>query len=199
MNILIDELPDTVMVGGEEYEIRTDFSISMLFELLMQDGSVEPADKTKQALELYYPVIPGNYKEAVEALLWFYKCGKADNPQKQKINARKSKTRVYSFEYDDDYIYAAFMTQYGIDLQDVEDLHWWKFRAMFNSLTNQCEFVKIMEYRSIDLKDDMPKEQKSFYRKMKRIYALPSMDDEDERTNAIADALMSDGDLTGLL
>ena len=91
------------------------------------------------------------------------------------------------------------MTQYGIDLQDVEDLHWWKFRAMFNSLTNQCEFVKIMEYRSIDLKDDMPKEQKSFYRKMKRIYALPSMDDEDERTNAIADALMSDGDLTGLL
>lgn len=199
MNILIDELPDTVMVGGEEYEIRTDFRISMLFELLMQDGSVEPADKTKQALELYYPVIPGNYKEAVEALLWFYKCGKADNPQKQKINARKSKTRVYSFEYDDDYIYAAFMTQYGIDLQDVEDLHWWKFRAMFNSLTNQCEFVKIMEYRSIDLKDDMPKEQKSFYRKMKRIYALPSMDDEDERTNAIADALMSDGDLTGLL
>lgn len=199
MNILIDELPDTVMVGGEEYEIRTDFRISMLFELLMQDGSVEPADKTKQALELYYPVIPGNYKEAVEALLWFYKCGKADNPQKQKINARKSKTRVYSFEYDDDYIYAAFMTQYGIDLQDVEDLHWWKFRAMFNSLTNQCEFVKIMEYRSIDLKDDMPKEQKSFYRKMKRIYALPSMDDEDERTNAIADALMGDGDLTGLL
>lgn len=199
MNILIDELPDTVMVGGEEYEIRTDFRISMLFELLMQDGSVEPADKTKQALELYYPVIPGNYKEAVEALLWFYKCGKADNPQKQKINARKSKTRVYSFEYDDDYIYAAFMTQYGIDLQDIEDLHWWKFRAMFNSLTNQCEFVKIMEYRSIDLKDDMPKEQKSFYRKMKRIYALPSMDDEDERTNAIADALMSDGDLTGLL
>lgn len=199
MNILIDELPDTVMVGGEEYEIRTDFRISMLFELLMQDGSVEPADKTKQALELYYPVIPGNYKQAVEALLWFYKCGKADNPQKQKINARKSKTRVYSFEYDDDYIYAAFMTQYGIDLQDVEDLHWWKFRAMFNSLTNQCEFVKIMEYRSIDLKDDMPKEQKSFYRKMKRIYALPSMDDEDERTNAIADALMGDGDLTGLL
>ena len=115
------------------------------------------------------------------------------------MNARKSKTRVYSFEYDDDYIYAAFMTQYGIDLQDIEYMHWWKFRAMFNSLTNQNEFVKIMEYRSIDLKDDMPKEQKSFYRKMKRIHALPSMDDEDERTNAIAEALMGDGDLSGLL
>lgn len=199
MNILIDELPGTVMVSGREYEIRTDFRISMLFEILMQDGKVEPKDKTRQALELYYPVIPEDIKKAVDALLWFYKCGKADNPQKQRINARKSKSRVYSFEYDDDYIYAAFMTQYGIDLQDVENLHWWKFRSMFNSLTNQCEFVKIMEYRSIDLREDMPKEQKAFYRKMKRIYALPSMDDEDEKTNAIAEALMGDGDLTGLL
>jgi len=199
LNILIDELPGTVMVSGREYEIRTDFRISMLFEILMQDGKVEPKDKTRQALELYYPVIPEDIKKAVDALLWFYKCGKADNPQKQRINARKSKSRVYSFEYDDDYIYAAFMTQYGIDLQDVENLHWWKFRSMFNSLTNQCEFVKIMEYRSIDLREDMPKEQKAFYRKMKRIYALPSMDDEDEKTNAIAEALMGDGDLTGLL
>nr|DAX94004.1 MAG TPA: hypothetical protein [Caudoviricetes sp.] len=171
----------------------------MLFEILMQDSELEPKEKTVKALELYYPVVPSNLGKAVEALLWFYKCGKADNPQKQKINARKGKTRVYSFEYDDDYIYAAFMTQYGIDLNSIEYMHWWKFRSMFNSLTNQCEFVKIMEYRSIDLKDNMPKEQKAFYRKMKRIYALPSMDDEDKRTNAIAEALMGSGDLSGIL
>lgn len=199
MNLLIDELPDFVMVDGVEYKIRSNFRISMLFEILMQDGEVEPKEKTAKALELYYPVVPSNLGKAVEALLWFYKCGKADNPQKQKINARKGKTRVYSFEYDDDYIYAAFMTQYGIDLNSIEYMHWWKFRSMFNSLTNQCEFVKIMEYRSIDLKDNMPKEQKAFYRKMKRIYALPSMDDEDKRTNAIAEALMGSGDLSGIL
>lgn len=199
MNLLIDELPDYVVVDGVEYQIRSDFRISMLFEILMQDSELEPKEKTVKALELYYPVVPSDLGKAVEALLWFYKCGKADNPQKQKINARKCKTRVYSFEYDDDYIYAAFMTQYGIDLNSIEYMHWWKFRSMFNSLTNQCEFVKIMEYRSIDLKDNMPKEQKAFYRKMKRIYALPSMDDEDKRTNAIAEALMGSGDLSGIL
>lgn len=199
MNLLIDELPDYVVVDGAEYQIRSDFRISMLFEILMQDSELEPKEKTVKALELYYPVVPSDLGKAVEALLWFYKCGKADNPQKQKINARKGKTRVYSFDYDNDYIYAAFMTQYGIDLNSIEYMHWWKFRAMFNSLTSQCEFVKIMEYRSIDLKDNMPKEQKAYYRKMKRIYALPSMDDEDKRTNAIADALMGSGDLTGIL
>jgi len=199
MNILIDVLPESVTVDGEEYEIRTDFRTSMLFELLMQDNEVKPQDKTKKALKLYYPVIPANINEAVEAILWFYRCGKEDNPQRQKMNAKKGKTRVYSFEYDDDYIYAAFMTQYGIDLQDIEYLHWWKFRAMFHSLTNQNEFVKIMEYRSIEIKSDMSKEQQSFYRKMKRLHALPVAKSEDEKMNAIEKALLNGGDLTGLL
>lgn len=199
MNILIDELPGSVMVCGKEYEIRTDFRISMLFEILMQDSEVDAKDKTKRALKLYYPVSPPQLREAVDAILWFYKCGKEDNPVKQKMAARKGKTRVYSFDYDDDYIYAAFMTQYGIDLQDIEYMHWWKFRAMFNSLTNQNEFVKIMEYRSIDIKGDMPKEQKEFYRKMQRLHALPVSRDEDEKLNAIEQALMNGGDLTGIL
>lgn len=70
---------------------------------------------------------------------------------------------------------------------------------MFNSLTNSNEFVKIMEYRSIDLKEDMPKSQKAFYRKMKLIHDLPLPKDEEEKQQAIEDALMNGGDLTGIL
>lgn len=91
------------------------------------------------------------------------------------------------------------MTQYSIDLQDIEYMHWWKFRAMFNSLTNQNEFVKIMEYRSIEIKSDMPKEQQSFYRKMKRLYALPNPGNEDEKLAEIEKALLKGGDLRGVL
>lgn len=199
MNILIDALPETVLVCRKKYEIRTDFRFSMLFEILMQDNAIEPKEKTKRAIELYYPVPPQNYAEAVNALLWFYKCGKEENPVKQKMAARKAKTRVYSFDYDDDYIYAAFMTQYGIDLNDIEYMHWWKFRAMFNSLTNQNEFVKIMEYRSMDIKGDMPKEQKEFYKKMQKLHALPTARDEDEKLNDIEQALINGGNLSGLL
>ncbi len=199
MNILIDVLPETVRVSGEEYEIRTNFRTSILFETLMQDDSVREDQKVYKALSLYYPVIPPDKKAATDAMLWFYRCGREDNPVKKQMAARKGKTRVYSFDYDDDYIYAAFMTQYGIDLQDVEYIHWWKFRALFNSLTSQNEFVKIMEYRSVDLKDDMPKEQKAFYRKMKRLHALPVSRDEEEKQNVIEQALLNGGDLTGLL
>lgn len=199
MNILVDTLPESVAVCGEKYEIRTDFRIAILFEMLMQDASIDPKDKAAKALNLFFPVIPGNLQEATKAMLWFYKCGKEENPQRKKLSAKKGKTRVYSFEYDDDYIYAAFMTQYSVDLQDIEYMHWWKFRAMFNSLTNQNEFVKIMEYRSIEIKSDMPKEQQSFYRKMKRLYALPNPGNEDEKLAEIEKALLKGGDLRGVL
>ena len=181
MNILVDALPESVAVCGEKYEIRTDFRIAILFEMLMQDASIDPKDKAAKALNLFFPVIPGNLQEATKAMLWFYKCGKEENPQRKKL------------------IYAAFMTQYSIDLQDIEYMHWWKFRAMFNSLTNQNEFVKIMEYRSIEIKSDMPKEQQSFYRKMKRLYALPNPGNEDEKLAEIEKALLKGGDLRGVL
>lgn len=199
MNILVDELPENVVISGDEYEVRTNFRIFILFELIWQDDTLDTRSKVVRSLKLCYPVIPHNIEKAVDALLWFYKCGKDDSPQKKKMAARRGKSKVYSFEYDADYIYAAFMTQYGIDLQDIEYLHWWKFRAMFNSLTNENEFVKIMEYRSIDIKEDMSREQKAFYRKMQKIHALPVSKDEEEKQNAIEEALLNGGDLTGLL
>lgn len=200
MNILVDTLPETVIVDNREYRIRTNFRIFILFELLWQDDSLELREKLKRSFGLCFSdEIPRNYEAAANALMWFYKCGKEDSPQKKAVAARRGKTRIYSFDYDDDYIYAAFMSQYGINLQRIKYLHWWEFRAMFNSLTNSNEFVKIMEYRGVDLTEDMPAGQKAFYRKMKLIHGLPLPKDEEEKQRAIEDALMNGGDLTGIL
>ena len=76
MNILIDLLPTIVNINNVEYEINSDFRTSILFELLMQDNSIGKEDKIITALELYYPVIPENINEAIEQILWFYRCGK---------------------------------------------------------------------------------------------------------------------------
>lgn len=198
-NILIDELPRSVWVDGEEFEIVADFRTSILFELLMQDDDVEDTEKTVKALRLYYPVIPGNLEAAVDAMLWFYGCGREKGGKKSEAKGKKSHERIYSFDYDDDYIFAAFLSQYGIDLQDIEYLHWWKFRALFNSLTDDNQIVKIMQYRSMDISPDLPKEQAKFYKRMKRLYVLTKSQSETEKSEAIENALMNGGDLTGLL
>lgn len=198
MNILVDLVPITIKINNKKYDINSDFRISILFELLMQDNSMGDKDKMLMALKLYYPVIPKNLNEAIEQMLWFYRCGK--DIRKSKGNGKgKSITQIYSFEHDDDYIYAAFMDQYGIDLQDIEYLHWWKFKAMFKSLKEDNEIVKIMGYRSMDLSKIKDKEQKAYYKRMKDLYEIPISKDEDRKLKEIEEALLNGGDLSKLL
>lgn len=100
-----------------------------------------------------------------------------------KAGERKNRA-VYSFEYDDKYIYSGFLSQYGIDLCTA-DLHWYKFKALFSAFGDDVTFVKIMQYRSMDLGKIKDKEQKKFYRKMKRLYALPDNRTDDEKEKDI--------------
>lgn len=190
MNILIDLLPTEVEVDGVIYPINTDFRVAMMFEMLMQDNNILDAEKGYMALDLFYETIPPNLPLAVERIQWFYKCGKEDYEGKRSINTNKAQN-IYSFEHDDDYIYAAFLSQYGIDLQDIEELHWWKFKAMFKSLKEDNKISKIMGYRSIKIDNDMSDEDKKYYREMKQIYALPDNRSEEEKEKDFHDTLSS--------
>ena len=196
MNILVDLLPITVEIDNKEYEINSDFRTSILFELLMQDSSIGEEDKIITALELYYPVIPENINEAIEQMLWFYRCGKEITSSKGNGKGKRV-TQIYSFEHD--YIYAAFMDQYNIDLQDIEYLHWWKFKAMFKSLKEDNEIVKIMGYRSMDLSKIKSKEEKAYYKKMRKLYEIPIPKDEREKLDEITEALLLGKNVNNLL
>jgi hypothetical protein len=195
MNILIDLLPTSVEVNGIEYEINSDFRTSMLFELMMQESELEDKEKILQALKLYFPIVPKDIDEAVNKILWFYSCGESIE-SKNGIGKGKA-AQIYSFEYDDDYIYSAFLDQYGVDLQDIQYVHWWKFKAMFKALKEDNEIVKIMGYRALDLSKIKDKEQKAYYKRMKDMYKIPNNinKDEKEKINGIEAILMGDGDL----
>ena len=164
----------------------------------MQDGTIEEDDKILMALQLYYPDIPENIKKAIEQMLWFYRCGK-DVSSSKGNGKSKGVTQIYSFEYDDDYIYSAFLDQYNIDLQDIEYLHWWKFKAMFKSLKDDNMIVKIMGYRSMDLSKVKDKEQKAYYKRMQKLYEIPISKNEQNKLDDITIALLSGGDLSKVL
>lgn len=78
----------------------------------------------------------------------------------------------YSFEFDGDLIYAAFYSQYGIDLATVS-LHWYQFRALFAGLEETSRFAEVMGAREINLSKISDPEQKAYYRKLKAAYRLP--------------------------
>lgn len=195
-NILIDFLPNKVKIKNETYEINSDFRVSIIFEMLMDDTEFSDEEKIIQALELYYPVIPSDLDKAVEEILSFYKCGKEEEYRNVGSNSSKSSTtKIYDFNNDAEYIYAAFLDQYGIDLQDIEYLHWWKFKAMFNGLKSDNKIVEIMGYRSIDLKYIKDEEQRKYYKKLQKLYELPANKNEFDKQNELNEALIK-GDIS---
>ncbi|WP_270670501.1 Gp15 family bacteriophage protein, partial [Paraclostridium bifermentans] len=50
MNILVDLLPTSVNIDAKRYEINSDFRTSILFELLIQDSSIDYKNKIYMAL-----------------------------------------------------------------------------------------------------------------------------------------------------
>ena len=185
-NLLIDTLPDTVEVDGRAFPIRSDFRISIMFELMIADKELSSKQKLEQMLTLYYEEeIPKDLDEAVEQILDFYACGKQRKKKDSNATKRKGITSpVYSFEYDDGMIFAAFYDQYGIDLNDIEYLHWWKFKAMFDALKADNEIVKIMSYRATDLATIKDKHERSRIAKLQAIHAIPNNMSFDEKVSA---------------
>ena len=200
MNLLIDGLPEEVEIAGQMVRINTDFRTGILFEEMMQDGSLDPMQKMATALELYFPdtrFAPDTVMDAMEQVLWFYKCGEEDHEGNGQGSGQASDP-PFSYEYDADYIYAAFMAAYRIDLAR-NSLHWWQFRALFRSLPEDTQFVKIVGYRTLKIPAKMPKEQRQHYEKMKRLYALPQSADRQQLESDLNSLLLNGGGPTALL
>lgn len=176
---------------------NTDFRIWIQIETTLLNVSLDASSRMAQALLLAFgDDIPTDVEGAVNWLIWFYRCGGRDTAPKDSKG--KPTNEVYSYEHDAEYIYGAFMEQYGVDLY-AADLHWWKFRAMFKSLQQDCQFVKIMGYRSMEIDGKMSKEMQAHYREMKRVYALPIPEGEKKRRDKIIEALKNGGDVAGVL
>lgn len=190
--IMFNRLPYFVILKGNKYEINVDFRNMISFENKVQDKSVDKSKKIEYGLRHFYPVFfyAKNYnklmqdlqlyKEACDKLIWFYKCGREDY-HKSNGNGKNINKQIYSYEYDDEYIYGAFYEQYGIDLA-YDKLHWWKFKALLKSLKDDTEFVKIKGYRAYT-GDDKNMIQ------LRKYWELPLPVEEQQRLDKLYDML----------
>ena len=186
MNILVDKLP----TDYEGLKINTNFRSFILFELLMQDHEIKKEEKIALALNLFYEGIPTDIKKAIDGIVWFYTRGKKVKQEENEENKKNNKKKkIYSYEHDADLIYTAFLDQYRIDLNDIDYLHWFKFKAMFEGLKTENKICEIMGYRAIDINKIKDKEEKKRYKKLQREWALPDDRTEEEKERDFADAL----------
>lgn len=168
-------LPRSITIGGEAYAINTDYRVMADFE--MKIANADMSDRTAFAKILFETVsalfidVPhADAQQIIEGVLWYYRCG---NETRETSVTPRSNKRYYDYSEDSDYIYAAFMQQYGDDLL-TSKMHWWEFRAKFMALTEATEFVKIMQYRGTDISKIKCREERSRIKKLQERYALRS-------------------------
>lgn len=170
MNVLCDQFPEYVNVHGRRYEIETDFREWIRFLNLICDEQVPWQTRAGLMLRWYRRDIPEDLEAAIYALGEFLSAWKLyenlheeDQRDNEGVNHNKP---AFSFEEDAGCIYSAFMECYGIDLETVEYMHWWKFRTLFDWLPENTEIKQRIYYRTLDLKTIKDKEERS---RVKRI------------------------------
>lgn len=179
-SILTDRLPDRITVDGEECLINTDFKRWIIFETVLTDGRIKDEDKLAVVLPVCLKKMPSSIERAVRACLDFYR----GNDKKAEGNEPAGKP-VYSFLYDADLIFSAFMSQYKIDLS-TEDMHWYKFKALFKGLGADSKLAEVMQIRNLDLSEIKDREIKNRYRELKKIWQLPDLRSSEEKETEFA-------------
>lgn len=157
--------PDTITVSGREYPVETDFRVWVEFQSILT-GSGPEGERAERLAGFMARMGLTPSKEALDAMLVFYTA----ESKERAAASQKSRPMAFDFQQDSEYIYAAFMGAYGIDLTTAA-LHWWRFKALFKALPEDCELCRIMRYRTVDLKD-VPKDQRRFYQEQKNRYSL---------------------------
>lgn len=196
MSMITEPVPESLIISGTEYKINTEHSVWIKFEQKLSDDTENP-DKVFEKIKklIFVSALPPSSadEETVEQILWFYNCGK-----EIKNSGSSSSKEVFSYEFDDGYICAAFIEQYQIDLE-VTKLHWWKFHALMLALPDSVAFVKIISYRAVEITSKMSSEQRTFYQKMKKHYKLPVKKEIQDQYNAIEEALINGEPIDNLL
>lgn len=177
-------MPESVTVNGETCYLKTDFKRWITFELILTDPNIVEQAKLAAMLPLCLKKLPSNIDVAVEACLKFYS-GKDNLPLQHEKSVSKP---LYSFLYDAELIYSAFMSQYGIDLSG-NNMHWYKFRALFKGLKPDNKISEVMQIRGTNLSDIKDDDKRRKYQSLKRYWAIPDIRSMQEKDSEIVQAV----------
>lgn len=174
MNPLYEPFPDYVTVKGKKVRIVTDFREYIKLIDLLKDDEVDETEK-KELIACWFLDDPGSdFEECLQELTDFvinYRETKASEGEEGNEDNTKHDP-VISYNQDAPYIISGFLECYGIDLTEIQYIHWWKFQMLIDGMNEDCELKKRMGYRSINLNQIKDKEERERIRKIQKQIAI---------------------------
>lgn len=186
---MIGELPQTLNIGGTEYEIRSDFRDVLRIYSAFEDNALSEQDKAFVCLVNIFPdyeEIPDEYlQQAIEKAYWFV--GGGDMPQSEP-----EKQKMIDWHQDENILFPAINKAAGFIVREREYLHWWEFLGFFGEI-GEGLFSTVMNIRQKKAQGKpLEKHEKEFYRKNRNLVNIKTPEDieAEEELNAVLDALI---------
>ena len=141
-------LPKTVIVGGREYSIRSDYRAILDICEALTDPELSSEEKSAVALYIFYPELEAmpveDWQEAAKQCIWFINCGENERRQRPA-------PRLMDWSQDFRYIAAPINRVLGKEILEMEYLHWWTFISAYYEI-GDCLFAQIVRIRSMKAK-----------------------------------------------
>lgn len=180
MNLFYEEYPKVLEIHGEYVPIITDFREYIRLLDMLKCKDLNDVQKIMILKEYFLKDISID-SEAIHALTDFVTMNMKEKESEQDPDGEEGeeqeetgKKNLFSYEIDYPYILSGFLRDYGIDLETVNYLHWWKFRMLFDGLSEDTEIKQRIMYRGINLSEIKDKEERKRISKIQRSIQLPA-------------------------
>lgn len=161
-NVLLEDMPQEY----EGYKIDSEFRTGILMSLCLSDKELTEQEQLLVAANLLFDNRIPSPDVAVNGVGWFMAANNYDNYD----GIKPSCVPLMDYNIDQWRIYAAFMSQYHIDLNTAV-MHWFIFRGLLDNL-NECSFTDVIQLRQKKIPPYLSAKEKEEFRKRQRIFEL---------------------------
>jgi len=181
--------PETVNINGKEYEINADYRNILRIFAIIGDYDIDENIRIERLLEWFYNnSIPNEtVTDLMTAFNTFVNPPKEYEPEEYEDGENETgehNERQFDYDFDADEIFASFISEYNIDLTEVQFLHWYKFKVLLHNLSSESAFKNKIELRFMDLSHYTGQSLVAL-QKAKAAVQLPEEMTEEEYNNAL--------------
>lgn len=184
--------PQYARVGQNKYKINTDYKIAIECDQIARSNVSEE----ERGLAILYKLFgddalekPEDWQELLNIGVKYLRCGKEVSKNEENIEENMS------FIQDKDYIEASFLSDYNIDLENIQTMHWWKFYNLLCGLTENCVLNRVRFVREFDIsqiKDS--KEKEKWIKQKKQVELKKEKTAEEKRLDELFEKQLKKGE-----
>lgn len=166
----IYDLPTSVEINGQEWEINSDYRAVLDICIALSDPELNETERAIVVLTIFYPDFEemdvADYEEALTEAMVFVNNGKRVSKGDKSSNGPK----LIDWEQDFNLMIGPINAVAGVEIRALDYLHWWTFVSYYNEIDGDCTFAQVVQIRNKLARGGLKeKSDKEFYAKNRDI------------------------------